>query len=114
MGKQQADDLTGAHNPRVLKAISLIGQGLVDLAEALAAPSASEPRPRPAAASSPDTAPPPAEEQPVDHEAQEDEDGDIELADLQKLAKDLIKAGGRPKLLKILEELKLENVSSAP
>lgn len=99
-------------NPELVAALKKIGQGLFDLANAVSNPpdTASEPEPRPAARS-PKKSPPPAEEHSEDKGVEAEE---IKLADLQKMAKNLIKKGGRDKLLAILENHDLENVSSAP
>jgi hypothetical protein len=108
--RDDPSDLTIGYNAKVLAAIKTIGQGLMDLADALVAPEPSEPKPRPADRSQ--TSQPPAEEEQQPDEQEETKE--IELSDLQELARDLIKAKRRPQLIKILEGHELENVSSAP
>ena len=110
MAKQKDEDLTGAHNVQVLRAIKTIGQGLMDLADALAQGAEVKPDPRSAGRRSPEPSPPAEEPEEEDGDATEE----IKLADLQKMAKDLIKGGGRDKLVTILEDLDLDTVSSAP
>jgi len=103
-----------ANNPAVVKALAAIGQGFIDLAAAVSAPDGAEPEPRPAGKRSPQ-APPPAEEPDEDEQGGgDDEAPETKLADLQTMAKDLIKKGRREELRKILEDMELETVSSAP
>lgn len=95
----------------IAAALRKIGQGLLDLADAIPnAPGESAPKPRPAGRSSPQPSPSSAEE-PTEEDDGEEE---IKLADLQTMAKDLIKKGGRDKLRELLETHELETVSSAP
>lgn len=122
MVKQTVDEMPRA--VALAAALKVIGQGLFDLADSLVAPGDEQPEPRPAGR--PPRSNPPAEATTQDDPpTDEDEETEVEeeasltraavkLADLQTLAKDLIKKGGRPKLLKILEDHQLENVSSAP
>jgi hypothetical protein len=105
------------------KAFKTIGLGLIDLSDALVAPGASveEPEePRPGSRRPRSTAPVEEPKEEVEETEEEEvkeepsEEEEIKLAELQNLAKDLIKAGGRSKLRKILEKHELETVSSAP
>lgn len=105
------NDLTVAYNLKVLAAIRKIGEGLTDLADALASPVelASDPEPRPARRR-PETEP--AEDPPEDVEPEAEIE--VKLADLQKLANTLLKKkGGRPALIKILEHYDADRVSTA-
>jgi hypothetical protein len=100
-------------NPELVKALRAIGQGLLDLADAVVAPTTSEPAPRPAKRSQ-KPASPAEDEQPDDDEAQTEEvEEEVKMADLQVLGKDLIKKD-RAAFRKILETHDLETVSSAP
>lgn len=103
-----------ASNPAVVKALAAIGQGFMDLAAAISAPDGAEPEPRPAGKRSPQALPPAEEPDDDKQGGDETEAPEIKLADLQTMAKDLIKKGKREELRKILEDMELETVSSAP